>query len=196
MSQSSQSQRQSRPRPAVSRTGGKTPARSSGRIGLPSNRRGRLSILALLLALAALLLVPAVVFADHQVNKSSTPTATTGGGTMTVQWTTTHGATGGYQYRYTNNFLVTLGNADPPEWSDERSTSNTSVTIASGILTPGHDLLLPGTRQGQRRPDQLRRGIGLVRWRGAARHAIQARRCCRDGWQYHGYAVMDRGACI
>ena len=137
MSQPSQPQRQFQPGPAGSRTGSQTPARSSGGIGLPSSRRGRLSLIALLLALAALLLVPAVVFAAAPTNAPSGVTATAGDGTMTVRWTATHGATGGYQYRYTDNLLVTLGPADPPDWSNEQSTSNTSVTIPAGTLTVG-----------------------------------------------------------
>ncbi len=126
------SQNPARPKPR-----GSANRRPSGTVGRLQGRRGRLPLLAVLLALAALILVPAVVLADHQVDKPTTPTATTGDRTMTVNWSTTHGATGGYQYRYTDNVLVTLGLADPPEWSGEQISSTNTVTIPAGTLTVG-----------------------------------------------------------
>ena len=200
MSKPSQPQRQSRPRPAGSRTGGKTPARSSGGIGLPSSRRGRLSILALLLALAALLLVPAVVFAAP--SKPSKPTASSSNGVMTVTWGKTNGATAGYQYRYSTNAWCLLldsgcdfGGSDQ-DWTDHGSgRDDTSVTFSaanSNALAYGQDLLLPSTRL---RRHRLRRGFGFIRRRRPRRaQARQADRTIRHGGQRPGNAVLDRAA--
>ena len=146
MSKPSQPQRQSRPRPAGSRTGGKTPARSSGGIGLPSSRRGRLSILALLLAVAALILVPAVVFAAAPAtpNWHGTDAVKSGDGIMTLTWLTASAATG-YQYRYSNDsqaFFEIPGNllpcVEPCIRTDWASTDGgTNHEISKGTLTVG-----------------------------------------------------------
>ncbi len=124
MSKLSQPQRQSRLRPAGAKTGGKTPARSSGGIGLPSSRRGRLSILALVLALAALVLVPAVILAAAPEDAPSGLKATSGDGTMKLSWGTLTGAGGGYDFRYAGNVaaLFTATWHDVPGDNDEITT--------------------------------------------------------------------------
>ena len=67
--------------------------------------RGKLALLVPLLALAILLLVPAVVFAHDDLAAPQSLTATSGDGDMTLRWTSASGA-GGYEYRYTSSILV------------------------------------------------------------------------------------------
>ena len=61
--------------------------------------RGKLALLVSLLALAILLLIPAVVFAEAPVVPQGL-SATSGDGTMDLSWSTAERAEGGYQYRY------------------------------------------------------------------------------------------------
>ena len=141
MSQSPQRRKLTSQSPTRTRNATNDNRRSLRLANSPQGHRGRLPLLAVLLALAALILVPAMVFANHGIQKPSKPTATTGDGTMTVSWNNTHGASSGYQYRYTDSLIFTLeGSGTVSDWINTGSQAgDTSVTIAAGTLTVGTD---------------------------------------------------------
>ena len=117
--------------------------RSLGLMNTPQGFRGRLPLLAVLLALAALVLVPAVVLAAAPATPTNL-TATSGDGTMTLDWDAGDGgdAATGYEYRYTDG---RLGFTQPDVCSCsvsgwlEASTSGTDTdfTTEKGTLTVG-----------------------------------------------------------
>ena len=131
---------------------GRSP-KESGRqtVWFPPSHRGRITVLALLLMLAALLLVPAVVFAAAPAvpqGLAATSGVGTGDGTMVLSWNNATDAEGGYQYRYSNEAQGLLefgGNLLSCEDPCSRSKwltatdSKTSITfpIPSGTLTVG-----------------------------------------------------------
>ena len=104
--------------------------------------RGKLALLVPLLALAILLLVPALVFAEAPATPGGL-SATSGDGTMDLSWLAAENATGGYQYRYATEaaaFQVPelCGESPECEWT-EATTSRTitTFTIPKGTLTVG-----------------------------------------------------------
>ena len=119
--------------------------RSLGLMNTPQGLRGRLPLLALLLALAMLVLVPAVVFAAAPATPTNL-TATSGDGTMKLTWSTVTGATG-YQYRHStelsplfNDFANCAdGTRDcVSDWLEASVTqSDGDKTISAGTLTVG-----------------------------------------------------------
>ena len=145
MSQSPQRLRPTSQSPARPRNVGNGNRRSFGLVNMSPGATRRLPLLAALLVLAALLLVPAVVFAATPT-KVSGLSATSGDGTMKLTWNNTTNAVGGYQYRYSNNatalfddsYACEAPNCVRSDWT-EASTSKTvtNKTIAKGTLTVG-----------------------------------------------------------
>ena len=119
--------------------------RSSGLVIPPQGLRGHLPLLAVLLALAMLVLVPAVVFAAAPTGAPTGVSATTGDGTMTLSWNTLSGASGGYDFRYSDTYADLL-TPPGPTWNDVPGTNNdanTSVTLPFG--NPEEHKLAVGT---------------------------------------------------
>ena len=113
--------------------------------------RGKLALLVSLLALAILLLVPAVVFAQDDLAVPQNLTATSGDGDMTLSWSSAELA-GGYEYRYTSSMEVLgrwVAGIEAPECPDapegapaectwhEAGTSQNSVSKTITGLTVG-----------------------------------------------------------
>ena len=89
-----------------------TPSYPTGRSTLQA--RGKLALLVPLLALAILLLVPAVVFAHDDLPAPQSLTATSGDGDMTLNWNNATNADAGYEYRYSSYSLgLSLTDLDP-----------------------------------------------------------------------------------
>ena len=89
-----------------------TPPYPTGRSTLQA--RGKLALLVPLLALAILLLVPAVVFARDDLPAPQSLTATSGDGDMTLNWNNATNADAGYEYRYSSYSLgLSLTDLDP-----------------------------------------------------------------------------------
>ena len=85
----------------------------------------------MLLALAALILVPAVVFAAAPTEAPTGVSATSGDGDMTLSWSSLNGASGGYDFRYANYAAGVFA----ATWHDVPGTNaqnNTSVTLPFG----------------------------------------------------------------
>ena len=146
MSKPSQRLRPTSQSPARPRNVGNGNRRSFGLVNMPGGLRGRLPLLAALLVLAALLLVPAVVFAATPAtpNWHGTDAVKSGDGIMTLTWLTASAATG-YQYRYSNDsqaFFEIPGNllpcVEPCIRTDWASTDGgTNHEISKGTLTVG-----------------------------------------------------------
>ena len=92
---------------------------------------------------------PGVALAQGGIDQTSKPTASSSGGVMTVTWSSTNGATSGYQYRYSTNAtcLVTGGalgcdDAVFKDWTDHGSNANSiSITFPdtnTNALDYGH----------------------------------------------------------
>ena len=114
--------------------------RSLGLVNTPQGLRGRLPLLAVLLALAMLVLVPAVVLAAAPAPPTGLA-ATSGDGTMKLTWSTVTGATG-YEYRYTDSSLgfslPDICNCFVSEWLEASTSQNDgNKTISAGTLTVG-----------------------------------------------------------
>ena len=89
-----------------------TPPYPTGRSTLQA--RGKLALLVPLLALAILLLVPAVVFARDDLPAPQSLTATSGDGDITLNWNNATNADAGYEYRYSSYSLgLSLTDLDP-----------------------------------------------------------------------------------
>ena len=114
--------------------------------------KGRLSLLAGLFALATLILIPAIVFAEAPAIPTWQTDAPTSGdgtddgggdGTMVLKWNIADRATGGYQYRYETDAAAFFSCASPPttpecQWKDATDSANAiTYTIDTGTLTVG-----------------------------------------------------------
>ena len=110
--------------------------------------RGKLALLVPLLALAILLLVPALVFAEAPAVPGGL-TATSGDGTMVLEWKTAARATG-YQFRYSNQATGLLESVDEllpcndpcmrTDWAATDGGTDHDIAdhdIAAGTLTVG-----------------------------------------------------------
>ena len=92
---------------------------------------------------------PGVAEADHEIAKPGKPAASSSDGAMTVTWASPHGATSGYQYRYSTSAtcLLTDGTAGCDDavfqdWddhgTDEDDISITFSEATSNALEYGH----------------------------------------------------------
>ncbi len=100
--------------------------------------------IAALFAVALLaVLVPAVVFADAP-GKPTGGSATSGNGTMTLRWDYLSGATGGYDFRYSDSVVGMIGAG----WLDVPGADNandTTVTLPSEVDGVEQHKLTAGT---------------------------------------------------
>ena len=110
--------------------------RSLGLMNTPQGLRGRLPLLAVLLALAALLLVPAIVLAAP--GRPGKPSGSSSDGVMTVTWSAAAEATS-YQYRYSTNAACLLtGNGCDFGVTDKDWTNHSSSPLTLSDLPTGH----------------------------------------------------------
>ena len=100
--------------------------------------------IAALFAVALLAVIaPAVLFADAP-SKPTGGSATSGNGTMTLRWDYLSGATGGYDFRYSDSVVGMIG----AEWLDVPGADNandTTVTLPSKVDGVEQHKLTAGT---------------------------------------------------
>ena len=102
-----------------------------------------LALAALLIAGMAQASLPGLAEANHGIQIPSKPSGSSSGGVMTVTWGDTHGATSGYQYRYSTSSLCLLaatgcdfGGTDQ-DWTNHGSGSS-STTLELNNRPTGH----------------------------------------------------------
>ncbi len=141
MSKPSQRRQPTSQHPARPKPGGSANRRTPGMVGLARGRKPSLSILAMVLALAALVLVPAVVLA-HTPSAPKGLTATSGDGTMVLSWGIESLARAGYEYQYSSaptclTFDVGCVESETTWAQATDASSKTDYTIPAGTLTVG-----------------------------------------------------------